>query len=213
MDSKPRRGRPANKAAEALTETILDVATELFLEQGYAATSLEVIAASARVGKHTLYRRFPDKAALFIATMARGLPDVEAVAKAHDDLPPLERLKALATTVLDATITSQVIRFVRVVIAEGTRFPELAERFREHGGRRSVAAAKALILEAQAAGALRADDPDWLSRNFISLTVGLPFNHHLLGGREYDDPAVRARHLDQAWRLFMDGAGTPEQAG
>jgi hypothetical protein len=33
----------------------------VFLERGYAATSLEAVAATAGVGKHPLYRRFPIK--------------------------------------------------------------------------------------------------------------------------------------------------------
>ena len=213
MDSKPRRGRPANKAAEALTETILNVATGLFLEQGYAATSLEVIAAAAHVGKHTLYRRFPDKAALFIEAMVRGVPAVEIMLEAHEALPPLQRMRALAMAALDRAVSPQTIRFMRVVIGEGTRFPELAERIREHAERRTFTTIKNLVLEAQAAGALRPDDPDWLARSFIFLSVVMPLHRNLMGAPEYADPAIRSHHLDRAWRLFMDGAGTPEQAG
>ena len=213
MESKSRRGRPASDAAEALTETILDVATGLFLEQGYAATSLEMIAAAAHVGKHTLYRRFPDKAALFVEAIVRGVPAVEVAVEAGDTFPPLRRLRALAAAALDSAVSPQTIRFMRVAIGEGARFPELAERIREQGGRQTFAAVKDLVLEAQGAGALRADDPDWLSRGFIFLSVVMPLYSNLMGGREYADPAMRARHLDQAWRLFMDSAGTPEQAG
>jgi len=193
-----------------LTETILDVATSLFLEQGYAATSLEAIASTAGVGKHTLYRRFSDKAALFAAVIRRRGVVVKAIAEASDTRPPLQRLRTLAATMLDRAMHPQSVRFVRVVIAEGHRFPELAEQFREHGARLVVVAASALIREAQAAGALEPGDPDWLAQSFIHVTVGMPLQHLLMGSTEYVDPAVLAEHLDRAWRLFMDGAGPPE---
>lgn len=45
-------------------ERILRAATELFIEQGYAATTLAAVAEAARVGERTVYVRFGTKAAL-----------------------------------------------------------------------------------------------------------------------------------------------------
>ena len=44
---------------------LVDVATELFTEQGYAGTSLDEIVAGARVTKGALYHHFSGKQALF----------------------------------------------------------------------------------------------------------------------------------------------------
>jgi AcrR family transcriptional regulator len=46
-------------------ERILAAATELFLEGGYLATTLEAVARRAQVGARTVYLRFGTKAALF----------------------------------------------------------------------------------------------------------------------------------------------------
>jgi AcrR family transcriptional regulator len=62
-------GRPLRADALKLREQILHVATELFLEQGYGATSIESVAAHAGVSKRTFYDRFEDKAALFAAVV------------------------------------------------------------------------------------------------------------------------------------------------
>ena len=68
----PRRGgRPSHAATALLGEHILDVATELFLAQGYGVTSIEAVAQHARISKRTFYHRFPDKAALFSAVVRR----------------------------------------------------------------------------------------------------------------------------------------------
>jgi AcrR family transcriptional regulator len=59
--------------AALLGDRILDVATELFLADGYGATSIEAVAQRAKISKRTFYHRFPDKAALFDATLRRVL--------------------------------------------------------------------------------------------------------------------------------------------
>ena len=57
---------PLRQAQIAHTEQrIIAAATELFLADGYVATTLEAVAKHARVGARTVYVRFGTKAALF----------------------------------------------------------------------------------------------------------------------------------------------------
>jgi AcrR family transcriptional regulator len=57
---------PLRQAQIAHTEQrIIAAATELFLADGYVATTLEAVAKRARVGARTVYVRFGTKAALF----------------------------------------------------------------------------------------------------------------------------------------------------
>src|SRR3954452_19911047 len=51
--------------SETTRQALLDSATRLFAEQGYARTSLDEIAAGARVTKGALYGHFASKQALF----------------------------------------------------------------------------------------------------------------------------------------------------
>src|SRR5436190_17730540 len=44
---------------------ILEVATKIFIHQGYSATSMELIAKEAGVSKITIYKHFKNKADLF----------------------------------------------------------------------------------------------------------------------------------------------------
>ena len=64
-------GRPPRADALKVRAQILEVATDLFLEQGYGSTSIEAVAARAGVSKRTFYDRFDDKAALFAAVVHR----------------------------------------------------------------------------------------------------------------------------------------------
>jgi AcrR family transcriptional regulator len=66
-DVNPASALPSLRQAQvAHTEArILAAATELFLEGGYLATTLEAVARRAQVGARTVYLRFGTKAALF----------------------------------------------------------------------------------------------------------------------------------------------------
>jgi AcrR family transcriptional regulator len=54
----PRPGRPRSAMAH---EAILNAAVALFIEQGFEGMSVEAVAAKARVGKATIYRRWLSK--------------------------------------------------------------------------------------------------------------------------------------------------------
>jgi AcrR family transcriptional regulator len=54
-------------------EQILDAATKLFAEHGYADTDTQLLADQLHVGKGTLYRYFPSKRELFLAAADRGM--------------------------------------------------------------------------------------------------------------------------------------------
>jgi AcrR family transcriptional regulator len=64
-DTEQRRqgGRPRDERAHQL---ILDSTLELLWEVGYAAMTIEGVAARAGVGKTTIYRRWPSKGALVV---------------------------------------------------------------------------------------------------------------------------------------------------
>ena len=129
-------GRPPRADALKLRDTILGVATELFLQQGYGATSIEAVAARAGVSKRTFYDRFDDKAALFAAVVhgiidnIRPPPDVPLLAGAS--LP--EILRRLAGLILKATLAPQAIALHRLATGESSRFPELANAVENDGG-------------------------------------------------------------------------------
>jgi AcrR family transcriptional regulator len=65
-DAKPDRNAERR-------EEILEAATKLFAEHGYADTDTQLLADKLGVGKGTLYRYFPSKRELFLAAADRGM--------------------------------------------------------------------------------------------------------------------------------------------
>src|SRR5258708_20118949 len=64
-------GRPSRLESAQLSDRILDVATMLFLSDGFGATSIEAVAKRAGISKRTFYHRFTGKEMLFEAGVRR----------------------------------------------------------------------------------------------------------------------------------------------
>ncbi len=126
--------------AGQIRERILDSATELFLTEGYGATSIEAIAKRAGISKRTFYHRFDDKADLFGAVVHRLIARLRPAQTA-----PLFKggtlediLGRLARVILRAALAPQVLALHRMIVSEAVRFPELAIIMDTEGSRREA---------------------------------------------------------------------------
>lgn len=126
--TKPRRARKLEPAARK--QDILDAALSVFAEHGFEAARLDDVAARAGVAKGTLYLHFADKEELF-EEVVRGAvtPIVErlgALATAPD-IPIDKALEALFSVFERDVLGTERKLVIRLVIAEGPRFPRIAE--------------------------------------------------------------------------------------
>lgn len=91
-----RRGRPRQISPQILEEA----ASELFLEQGYAATSVDDIAQRAGVSRATFFNYFPTKADVLFTDIDRALDEVDRLV--GSGTPVLEALVEVAQGVTRA---------------------------------------------------------------------------------------------------------------
>jgi AcrR family transcriptional regulator len=111
---------------------ILNGALQEFLARGYAGTSMDRVAATAGVSKPTVYNHFQDKEGLFRALVQKIARERFQInfsaenfqASPHESLPRL--LALMVDTIAD---DDDYQDFVRLVIGESGRFPELARTF------------------------------------------------------------------------------------
>jgi AcrR family transcriptional regulator len=117
----PRRSAHSHAA-------IVEAATDLAGRLGYANTSIERIAEAAKVGKQTIYRWWPNKAALFIEVY-RELVPADLVA---EDTGSLGRdLEFLLTRLSELYCDTPAGNILSGLIAEAQTVPELADQLRE----------------------------------------------------------------------------------
>ena len=202
-----RGGRPSRAEAERLGERILDAATEAFLHEGYGGTSIEAIANRAHISKRTFYSRFENKAALFGAVVHRVVerlrpPDPAGMFEGGS----LEEiLKRLARYILRAALTPQALALHRVILAEGTRFPELAAVVAEQGGGREAVQRIAALLERERTlGRVGSIDTVFAATQFLQMVVGAPQRRALGMGPVLTETELD-RWADGTVRLFLEG--------
>ncbi len=111
-------------------EKILQGAMQEFLKHGYAGTSMDKIALAAGVSKATVYSKFQDKEGLFkelIEQLARKKFKIIFGTEPPKG-EPATVLRELGTKALHQMVTDQEhCAFMRVLIGESGRFPELAQ--------------------------------------------------------------------------------------
>lgn len=149
-----QRGRPRS---EDVHQAILKTALEQVFEIGFRALSVESIAAKAGVGKTTIYRRWPNKAAVvmdaFLTAVGpqTGFPTVP---RAMDSIQLQMRAQARA-------FSGEFGTLIKALLGEAQFDPELAEAFRERWIMPRRRNARATIEEAIRQGDLRKDiDPE-----------------------------------------------------
>jgi AcrR family transcriptional regulator len=128
LDKKPepaaRAGRPRSPR---LHQAILKAAADLVLETGFKALSINAIAARSKVGRMTIYRRWPNKAAIIMdAFVMRVDPGTLFVpGKSYTETIRVQmRTMAKAFRGRDGTL-------IRALLAEAQFDPELAAALRE----------------------------------------------------------------------------------
>lgn len=100
------RNLPRQARSAARVELLLDVAEEVFEEVGYDAATTNLVAQRAGVPVGTLYRWFPDKAALAEALTDRYLERlVTLYNEMLTDLPPEERIGDFLHRVMARLVT------------------------------------------------------------------------------------------------------------
>jgi TetR/AcrR family transcriptional repressor of mexJK operon len=194
---------------------ILDAAAELFLAHGYGAVSMEVVARTAGVSKATLYAHFVSKDALFAAIIAGNWPrlaaEIESFAGGHE-LELREALEGLGRRWLGFMLSPHVLGIHRVAVAEGARFPDLANAFLAQGPKRMLAWLAGWMAEEQRRGRIRpGTDPVRAAEQFVGLLRGELFLRATLGLLEAEEvePGLSATTAAAA-ETFMRAYATPQ---
>jgi AcrR family transcriptional regulator len=159
-----RRAQYSSSTKKALVEE----ATVLFTEHGYAATSLDAIVAEARVTKGALYHHFTGKQGIFEAVFEKVEYDaaqhIRAALKGNRD--PWE--KALAGLRGFLAVVREPA-YQRIVIQDGPAILGY-ERFREQEERSSYSIVHDIVSSVLDAGSFDLDEP--MTATFTRIFMG-----------------------------------------
>jgi AcrR family transcriptional regulator len=159
---RARRGRSRDPEVD---EAILTAAMDLLAEIGYARLTMDQVAARARVGKASLYLRWPNKVALVAEAIQHHsavVPDVPNTGSLREDM------RAFLRALLRSKTAAQ--RAVAAVTGEIASNPELAKAWRQGVAGTLLACTRTIVERAIARGELpAANDVDLLAMLPVTL--------------------------------------------
>ncbi|HEY9667887.1 MAG TPA: TetR/AcrR family transcriptional regulator [Coleofasciculaceae cyanobacterium] len=185
------------------TNAILDGAMQEFLANGYAATSMDKVAAAAGVSKATVYSHFQDKQGLFTALVQRlackkEIFSLENLQSVQGD--PASFLKRFAIGMLENVADDpQVLTFLRIIIGESGRFPELARAFVQNIEKPTL---ELLSQYFASHPELQLPDPEVAARMFVGTLVHFVILRDVLDSGDIV-PMERDRLLDNLLHVII----------
>jgi AcrR family transcriptional regulator len=149
-------GNRAERAAERRA-AIVAAALDEFVARGFTATRLDDVAKRAGVAKGTIYLHFKDKEALFEELIRTAI--VPVVARITTPPPASgsvrDALETFANTFIDEVANTPRADIIRLIVAEGPRFPAIADFYYREVISRGLAALRRLIEAGIARGEIK----------------------------------------------------------
>lgn len=192
----PRSRR--DEYSEATRRALLDSATRLFADQGFSATSLDEVAADARVTKGAVYHHFANKQALFeaVADEVEGEVAAALVTAGAEASDPWEGAVAGLDCFLESLLDSV---YRRLCFEEGPAVMGFANWW-QHGEKHTIGVIRGMLAALAADGLVDHPDLDALTDLLFGMAVATA-----LALTRADDPKADAVRFREAMIRLMAG--------
>jgi TetR/AcrR family transcriptional repressor of mexJK operon len=207
VQARGKRGRSTDLAKR---EAVVIAAKKAFFDVGYAAASIEAIAAEAGVSKVTVYNHFQDKRGLFAAAVEHECENIRGQLLFDENHGPIrERLLAFGKSMVAFLSRPEMIRFEQRIAGEIEREPELGQCFLEAGPRRMHRALADLLARERDRGTLDIEDPVQAAEHLAAMCKGLADMERRFTGKT--DTNAAQRRVRSAVDLFLRGYGAGKE--
>lgn len=205
LESSPYGCCPTTSRGEARRQAFLDAARAIFLEKGYAATSMDEVVKHTGGSKASVYKYFGNKEGLFAAMFADRcrafLANLAIPDQISDDLE--HTLMLFAERVLQASVDPERIAMLRALAAEADRFPGLAELAYNTGPRHGLGVLADFLRRHHDAGIIHCPAPDIAAIQFMEMLKGHVQWRSLLGLSPFPPGIRREDFIDNAVHCFL----------
>ncbi len=173
---------PATRSSRK-REAILAAALDRFMTEGFAATSMDGVAAQAGVSKATIYAHFDSKAQLFAAVIRQKCEEelIDITSWTYVGVDARATLTRLAQKLMTTLTSDRVMGLHRIVVAESVRYPELAQAFWDAGPGYACPCFAAVFSELDKQGQLVVPDPLMAANLMVGMVKSEVFFRRLLG--------------------------------
>ena len=181
--------------AEQKQHDIVMAAENLFLHQGYGASSMDQVAQKAGVTKQTVYRYFPSKNELFAAVMLR-VQTAEAEPWLFGGGGIADELIGYASYLLGFHLQARALGLYRILLTEAAQ-EDLLATFQSQGPKKVL---QPLIeyLGQQT----QLEDPAFCAQMFATMILA-PRNQMLMSNTGVMKKSAQKEHVLKVTKLFM----------
>ncbi|KAA2233919.1 TetR/AcrR family transcriptional regulator C-terminal domain-containing protein [Pseudomonas brenneri] len=194
----------------AKRQSILQVATDMFLAEGYSGVSVDGIIANIGGSKRTLYAYFGGKEGLFAAIIeqlcAENVSPLTHMTLAQKPLD--EALKTIARVFLDVVLSPRTLALHRLIVSEALRAPEAAKSFFEAAPATAYSCLADYFTWAEEAGLVIPGNPQTRAKIFLDALTGDMQLRCLLGLSPCPGKAAREHLISETTAIFINGLST-----
>jgi AcrR family transcriptional regulator len=188
----------------------LERAIGLFLQHGFAGTSMADLARIVGIQKASLYHHFPSKEALFIACVTEGFEGaVQRLEQIRGDesLSDQNRIRTAMEEIYRVNLMTPVGRMTPMIAEVAQTIPDIARAF--HGGfiARHYALVTAIIEDGMSRGSFVRLDMFALRQMIFGPVIFLAMEREMMASFENPDALnpiepIRDSHIDLVLRLM-----------
>ena len=201
---------PSSKRGQKRKASILAAATKLFLENGYGETSVNMIIARSGGSKATFYSYFPTKDVLL-----RAVVDDIVLNREEPELQPSEDIRTALCTFAEQRLrivfSRQHQALLRLIIAERTRFPDIALMYFERGPKRSHDLLVEYMRELQERGLLDIESAAESAEFFIGMLLHQWYISELFLHSAAPTPEAMRQRADHVVGRFLEAFRKPAE--
>jgi AcrR family transcriptional regulator len=192
----PRRGRPRSPESQ---KKILAATAELLSEGGFQTVTMEAVAARAGVAKTTLYRWWPNRAALALDCVSARMTPITPAPRAGSYRKRFQRQLKATIRLLNGRQGQSILALIGAKQTD----PSLGHAYSEQIARPRRARTRKMAQQAIQAGELApCTDPDL----FLDAIYGPLYYRKVVSGEPVTDDFIN-RIVDAAFRAFAAADG------
>jgi TetR/AcrR family transcriptional regulator, mexJK operon transcriptional repressor len=190
--------------ADVRRNAIIAAATDVFLERGYAAASVDAVVERAGGSKATVYAMFGNKTGLLEAVITGGCQLFTALAEATRASGPIEDvLRRIARAYLAVMFEPKRLALFRLVVGESHRHPEIGDIFFRNAPRSGTRMVADFLRERAARGEIVTEDAERLANYFLSTLRGDLFQRTLYNPTRAPTKQEIEEHIDFVLAMFL----------
>lgn len=191
---------------EVKRKQILDSSISLFTSQGYAATSMDLIAKNADVSKQTVYSHFGSKDELFSASIESKCESLQIVdLSLHELSDPHTILFKLAQNFTEFITSKEACAVHKICVFESTTYPQVSEIFYQAGPLRIINEVTLLMAKLHQQKILTIENPRHAASQFLNMMKGELWMQIEFNIKERISPEEVEKYLRNSVGFFIRG--------